>query len=210
MNWSFETKMLLAMVGGTLLVVFGIAFLLGKGGTTSSTGTIDQKILIRDDSHVLGKADARVTIVEFSDFQCPACKTAQPMVSQILKKYPDQVRFVYRHYPLPQHEFSQVAAQAAEAAGAQNKFWEMLDVLFERSPDLSKEKLFGYAKDLGLNMDQFTRDFESSVVSQKIVSDRDDGNKTNLDSTQTFFINGSKLKSGIVLDEFVREINTRL
>lgn len=192
---STETKILVAIIGATLLVVGGAAMLLGgKSDTsTSSTTTVDAKILVTPDSWKIGTDSAKVTLVEFSDFQCPACKGAEPVVTQIQDKYKDKILFVYRHFPLPVHEFAMDAAVAAEAAGKQGKFWDMRDKLFKISPDLGRDKLIAAAKDIGLNTDEFTKDLDSQDLRQKVLNDESDGTKAGVDATPTFFINGAKL-----------------
>ncbi len=202
MNLNLETKIFLGVSLGTLLAVILAGVLLGKGNTV--------QMIIPENSNSIGPNDAKVTIVEFSDFQCPACKAAQPTVTAVLQKYKDKIRFVYREFPLPSHEFGMVAAQAAEAAGLQNKFWEMHKLLFEKSPDLSKDKLFEYAKSLNLDIDLFTKDFDSESVKASIAKDQYDGNAAGVDATPTFFINGTKFSGVLSLAQFEQEINSRL
>lgn len=209
MNISLETKIFIGIAVGTLLLIGLAAFLLGKN-TSSVPVVVDQSILINTNSHSIGSADAKVTVVEFSDFQCPACKAAEPVVQKILDEYKDKIRFVYRNYPLPSHQYGMVAAQAAEAAGLQNKFWEMHKLLFEKSPDLSRELLFEYAKSLNLDMDKFTKDFDSGAVKEAISKDQNDGNLVGLDATPTFYINGVKFTGVLSLSKFETEINSRL
>jgi protein-disulfide isomerase len=209
-NLSLETKIFLAILGATAILVAGAAALLGKGGTVASSQVVDQALLTRSGSHALGPDNAKVTVVEFSDFQCPACKEAEPTVEQVRQKYQDQVRFVYREFPLPAHEFALPAAQAAEAAGLQGKFWEMHDKLFQISPDLSRDKLIEAAKSLSLDVNKFTTDLDSDQVRQTVLNDQADGNKVGLEATPTFFINGTKFTGGLTLSEFQKEIDSRL
>lgn len=210
MNFSFETKMFIGVGLGTLLLVGLAAFTLGKGKPSSPAVLASAAVLVPENVHSVGPHDAKVTIVEFSDFECPACKVVEPTVQSVLSGYKDKIRYVYRYYPLPSHEFGMVAAQAAQAASLQGKFWEMHKVLFEKSPDLSKDQLFSYAKDLGLNMDQFSKDFGSDSVKKAIAKDQDDANAVGLEATPTFFINGTKFTGGLTLFQFEAEINSRL
>ena len=193
---SNETKIFLGIITGTLVLIFGAAFFL-----TQPKKPVDTSFLL---------SDAKVTVVEFSDFQCPACKAAEPVVVEILNKYKDKIRFVYRNYPLPSHEFGQIAAQAAEAAALQNKFWEYHDKLFEKSPDLKKENLLTIAKDLGLDLDKFTKDLDSDAVKQKVADDQADGNRAGVTATPTFFINGTPFPGVLSLSQFQQEIEARL
>ena len=195
-----EIKIFLGIIIGTLVLVFGISFLLGQGGGNSNTA---QDLLVRPDSWKIGTASAKVTVVEFSDFQCPSCKAAEPEVDNILAKYKDQIFFVYRHFPLPAHEFAFGAAEAAEAAGFQGKFWEMQSKLFDISPDLSTDQLKKSAADLGLDMNKFNKDLDSDPVRQKVLSDQADGNKIGVDATPTFFVNGKQLVGVSNLDSTI-------
>lgn len=193
---SNETKIFLGVIGGILLLIFGVAFLLGgKNPVTSPSGSTaaSEKLLIRPDSWKEGSDSAKVTVVEFSDFQCPSCKAAEPVVESLINKYGPNLRFVYRHFPLPSHQFAFGAAEAAEAAGLQGKFWEMKAGLFKESPDLGKDKLVQLAKDLGLNMDKFTKDFDSDAVRQKVLNDQNDGNNLGVNATPTFYVNGAQI-----------------
>lgn len=195
-NISTETKVFGAIIGATVILVVGAALTMGgkgsEGPVTLGGQTVSQDILVRSDSWSEGTSSAKVTLVEFSDFQCPACKAAEPGVESLRSKYRDQIRFVYRHFPLPAHQFAIDAGVAAEAAGKQGKFWEMHNKLFDISPDLTRENIISGAKDLGLNVDEFTKDLDSDVLRQRVLADQSDGNKANVDATPTFFINGTR------------------
>ncbi len=145
-----------------------------------------------------GSVMAKVVLVEYSDFQCPACAAYFPYVKQISNKYSDKVLIVYKNYPLPQHQQSKLAATYAEAAGNQGRFWEMHDKLFENqdkwSDNNNAEEIFkGYARELGLNETKLAEDIKSSAIENKIEKDIDSGNKSGVDRTPTFFLNGKKL-----------------
>lgn len=189
---STENKILLGVIGATLAIIVGSALLLGGKPSTSSTSTVDRNILVRADSWKEGTGSAKVTLVEFSDFQCPACKAAQPEVKSTLEKYKGNIEFVYRHFPLPAHQYAFDAAVAAEAAGKQGKFWEMHDQLFVISPDLDRNHLIQAAKDINLNIDQFSADLDSQELRQKVANDETDGNKAIINATPTFFVNGQR------------------
>lgn len=194
-----EIKTFIGIVVGTLVLVFGAAILLGR--TNPSTPTVtDQKQLVKADSWKIATDSAQVTLIEFSDFQCPSCKAAQPVVESILTKNPGKINFVYRHFPLPSHEFGFMAAEAAEAAGLQGKFWEMHDKLFELSPDLKKENLLTIAKELGLNLDKFNSDLDSDSVRQRVLNDQTDGNSLGVNATPTFYLNGTQLVGSSALE----------
>ncbi|MBI3559060.1 thioredoxin domain-containing protein [Candidatus Gottesmanbacteria bacterium] len=200
-----EIKIFSGIIAGTLILIFGAAFIF-----TQPKKPVDAGFLVRGNSFVLGASEAKVTVVEFSDFQCPACKSAEPIITAVLTQYKDKIKFVYRHYPLPNHEFAMIAAQAAEAAALQNKFWEYHDKLFEKSPDLSRENLIILAKDLNLDMDKFTKDLDSDVVKQKVADDQADGNRAGVNATPTFYINGTQFTGVLPLSQFQQEIEKRL
>jgi len=140
-----------------------------------------------------GNVTAQVTIVEFSDFQCPACKTAQKTINEILKEYGGKVSFYYRNYPLSFHANSFIAAEAAEAANEQRKFWEYHDILFANQNNLDKESLKKYAKDLGLDTEKFNSELDSEKYKSAIEKDIADGNSLGVPGTPVFFINGRQV-----------------
>lgn len=147
-----------------------------------------------------GNREAPVTLIEYSDFQCPACGAFVPIVERLLEEYPDNLKLVYRHFPLVQiHRNAIDAARAAEAAGKQGKFWEMYDKLFEMQDDWSedgspKDKFESYAEELELDKDKFEDDFKSKEVEDEVNNDLFMANRLRLNSTPTFFLNGVQLK----------------
>lgn len=163
---------------------------------------------VSDPDWIKGKKDAKVVVVEYSDLQCPACAAYYPLTKELLKLYGEQIGFVYRHFPLRNiHSNAQISAQVAEAAGVQGKFWEMHDLLFERQAKWAEEKdpkpLFeGYAKELGLNVEQFKTDLESEKVASEVENDFQSGLKSGVNATPTFFINGKKIQNPRTFEEF--------
>jgi protein-disulfide isomerase len=143
-------------------------------------------------SAVRGPANAKVTIVEWSDFQCPFCARAVPLVDQILEAYPNDVRFVFKNYPLPFHKSAMPAAKAAVAAGKQGKFFEMHDKLFESYNALSDAKFEEIAKEIGLDVAKWKADMESPEVQAQVVEEMKEAGKVGVRGTPTFFINGKK------------------
>lgn len=210
MNLNLETKIFLGVSLGTLLAVVLAGVLLGKGNTSSPEVLASAQVLIPENSNSIGPSDAKVTIVEFSDFECPACKTAEHTVQKVLEEYKDKIRFVYRNYPIPTHEFGMVAAQAAQAASLQGRFWDMHKILFDKSPELSKDKIITYAMSLGLDAAKFAADMDSDAVKASVVKGQDDGNAVGVEVTPTFFINGTKFSGALSLAQFEQEINSRL
>jgi protein-disulfide isomerase len=150
-------------------------------------------------SPVRGQADARITLVEFSDFECPFCSKAAAKIEAIQQAYPKDVRLIYKQYPLDSHPHAKIAAAAALAAHAQNKFWPMHDKLFANFNKLSQESIVQIAKDLNLDMTKFQADMHSPKTTQTILKDVNDGEKAQVDSTPTVFINGRRYNGPIEL-----------
>lgn len=141
--------------------------------------------------HVRGSATARVTLVEYGDFQCPYCGDAYPVVHELLDRFEIQLRFVFRHMPLTDlHPRALAAAQAAEAAGAQGRFWEMHDRLFEHQRELADSDLLAHAEALGLDVGRFAQDLEDRVHLERIEDDYRSGARSGVPSTPRFFVNG--------------------
>ena len=145
----------------------------------------------RDHSH--GAPDAPVTVVEYGDFQCPHCAMAHGIVEEVLQHAGPMMRFVYRHFPLPgMHPQAVIAAQAAEAAAAQGKFWEMYDVLFLNQDALDPDDLIGYAAAIGLDTRRFVDDMERGTHAARVEDDLDSGMRSGVTGTPAFFINGER------------------
>lgn len=141
--------------------------------------------------HLLGPPHAAVTVVEFGDFECPNCKQAAPAVKLLLERFEERVRFVFRHFPLEEvHPHALMAAQAAEAAGAQGKFWPMHDLLFENQTHLKPQHLHGYAERLGLDMARYTAETDDEIYLQRVREHMDSGRRSGARGTPTFFVNG--------------------
>ncbi|HKJ23949.1 MAG TPA: thioredoxin domain-containing protein [Myxococcota bacterium] len=142
------------------------------------------------ESPVRGAADAKVTIVEFSDFQCPYCGRVKPTLTKLLEEYPDDVRVVYKHLPLSFHKDALPAAKAAVAAGKQGKFWEMHDALFEHQRELGDETYLEIARELGLDVEQFEKDYKSAPVATEVAHDMNEARRLGVTGTPGFFVNG--------------------
>ncbi|HKS11037.1 MAG TPA: thioredoxin domain-containing protein [Pyrinomonadaceae bacterium] len=146
-----------------------------------------------DDQPVKGNAKALVTIVEFTDYECPSCARQHPVLEKIVSEFGDRVRLVVRDFPLSQHANARKAAEAAEAAREQNKYWEYAAVLFRNQADLSVDKLRQYATDLGLDRARFDASLDSGKFAEKVQRDVVDGHKLGLNGTPTLFINGKRI-----------------
>ncbi len=200
----------------TLLLLVGAAFMLGgEKAEETQVATADKTKLIGERRNAVGSESAKVTIVEFADFQCPACGTAHPIVKQILEEYGDRIQYIYRHFPLPGHKNARIAARAAEAAGAQGKFFEMHNMLFETQqewsePNNPQEIFVGYAQSLGLDTAAFAEDMGDDVLSQAIQNDVNAGIELGVNSTPTFYINGKQYPGVLSYDNFKQIIDKEL
>lgn len=172
------------------------------------------KVDISNEGWVRGDKNASVTIAEFSDLQCPACKSYDPIIKQALKEFDGKVKLLYKHYPIPSHKNGVSAAKAAEAAGVQNKFWEMHDQLFDKQEEWSvldaaafNDKLLVYANDLNIDTEKFRKDLGDKELEKKITQQQDEGVNLGVNSTPTFFINGEKIENAPqTYDEFKKLI----
>lgn len=163
-----------------------------------------------DDDPAMGPANAPVTIVEFSDFQCPFCGRVEPTVKQVLEKYKDKVRFVYRDFPLSIHPYAPKAAEAAQCAHAQGKFWEYHDALYADQSKLTVADLESTAGRLGLKADEFKTCLESGKFTAEVNKDVADATKAGVNSTPSFFINGIPLVGAQGFDAFAQVIDQEL
>jgi protein-disulfide isomerase len=162
------------------------------------------------DSPTFGPADARVTIVEFIDFQWPHCKAAGPTVKKLLTIYKDEIRLVIKNFPYAYRDYAIIAAEASLAARDQGKYWEMHDLLISRSPKLDRESLIQYARELGLDVVAFTESIDAKKHAQTIERDRELTFKLAIFSTPTFFINGRKFVGDRPLEYFRKIIDEEL
>ena len=145
--------------------------------------------------HIEGKTSATITLVEYGDFQCSHCGEAYPLIKKLIKEFHDELLFVFRNFPDETHPESMIAAQAAEAAGLQNKFWEMHDLIFEQQEQLTEDNLIYFAESLNLNVHQFENDRNSQNVLSKIESDIESGIRSEVEGTPTFFIDDKRLEN---------------
>jgi protein-disulfide isomerase len=141
---------------------------------------------------VKGPDKARVTLVEFSDFQCPFCTRAVGITNDIMKMFPNDVKFVFKQFPLDTHSEAEFGAEAALAAQAQGKFWEMHDRLYAGFPDISRNRVMGYAKQIGLDVNRFTADLDSHKFAARVHAEENEGINAGVSGTPTFYINGRK------------------
>lgn len=191
MTLTSESKFFLGILGVTVAIVAGAAILFSR--PPAPIPTVAKEQLVPEVAARKGNPEAKTVLVEFSDFQCPACLAAKPFVDAVVTNYPDELLFVYRHFPLDQHPQSVPAARAAEAAKQQGKFWEMYDALFAAQAELSEETIVRLARELGLRMEAFNHDRASATIAAIVEKDRTDAISFGVNSTPTFFLNGQKL-----------------
>ncbi|MGH7498416.1 MAG: DsbA family protein [Gemmatimonadales bacterium] len=161
--------------------------------------------------HILGPPNAPVTLVEYGDFECPNCAAAYPVIRGMVDSLGDRLRFAFRHFPIVlSHDHAQKAAEAAEAAGAQGKFWEMHDVLFQHQDDLDRESLGAYARMLNLDVERFSNELFGDVHADRVYRDVDSGQSSGVSWTPTFFLNGERYPIARDLDGLVRAVTQRV
>ncbi len=188
------------------LIIWGLIAAEKKSASESAQLVLPTEIVESD--HSRGNVNASTTLVEYGDFQCPACGAYYPMVEKTLADVgPNNVRMVFRNFPLQQHENAVPAAMAAEAANFQGKYWDMFHVLYERQDSWAtstdpKAVFTGYAKELGLDTTKFASDYESAAVKEKISLDYKGGVKAGINATPTFFVNGKQITNPSSIDEF--------
>ena len=195
------------IVGGITLAIFLGIILVAQTQQTQKPLllNLDQANFVSSHTYTKGPKDAPITLVEFSDYECPACKSYFPIVEQLAATYPNDIYVAFRQFPLPQHTQAFPAAVAAQAAGSQGKFWEYSTVLFDNQPNFTKADLIKYAGQVGLNVDQFTKDLDDPKYTTQVNEDMALGNSTNLQFTPSFFINGK-----LVTTDLETEIKTEI
>jgi protein-disulfide isomerase len=204
----------LLVIGGAIWGIVKLASSQNPGsGINITTGSIAP---VTDSDWVKGNKDAKVTLIEYSDFQCPACGIYFQILKPLDKDLGDKVRFVYRNFPLSQHANAKVAASAAAAAAKQGKLWEMHDLIFENQDKWSnlsnaeaKNTFAQYAQSLKLNIDTFRKDMDAKDVADKINNDSQSGITAGVNSTPTFYLNGKRIQPNSY-DEFKSLINQAL
>lgn len=171
------------------LLVGGMIYAVNKNTPTSSGSATGETLT---SGHMTGASNAKVTVTEFGDYQCPACKATEPAMEQLRSMYKGKsVAFVFKNYPLTTlHQYAYGAALAAEAAYTQGKFWQMHDELYQLSPNLDSANLTKAAQTVGLNMKQFQTDQKSATVKARVDKDIAYGNSLNVSGTPTIYING--------------------
>lgn len=212
---SQETKILAGIGIITAALVIGAAFLIGGGSNQTQNLTPSQEqLLVRGDSNKISTPSAKLTIVEFGDFQCPACGQANPIVERILKDYKTKINFVFRNFAFLGQE-SNFAAQAAECAGEQGKYWEYHNFLYshqngENEGAFTKDKLKTFARTLDLAGAQFDLCLDSDKTLDKVLNDTSDGKALGVNSTPTFFFGTEKVPGVLSYENFKTRIDSKV
>jgi len=175
---------------------------------THRTASHQLAVPVHENDHILGMGTARVTLVEYGDFECPACGLAYPIVKEVTARLGADVRFVFRHFPLTTvHVRAERAAESSEAADSQGRFWPMHDLLYEGQDELEDEDLIRYAHELELNTDQFVRELAEGLHRSKVRHDFMGGVRSGVNGTPTFFINEVRYDGPFDLDKLLNAID---
>jgi protein-disulfide isomerase len=175
-------------------------------GRASSPQGINPLLLAADDDPTLGNPDASLVLVEFADFQCPFCRESFPILRELLIKYPNDVYFIYKDFPVEQiHPLAFFAAQAGQCALEQNRFWPLHDKIYINQDRLSQELLFQLAREVGVDMSAFTQCMQEERYAQEVADDFQAGLDLGVSGTPTFFVNGRKI-AGVVPQEAWEQI----
>jgi protein-disulfide isomerase len=195
------------LIGGIALIIvllFGYYFYAVSNGVAAPV----KDIIVSDTDHVRGALDGKVTLVEFGDFQCPACGAYEPIVRQVIKDNPAILKVVFRHFPLTQiHQNALLAAKASEAASIQGKFWEMHDMLYDNQKTWAdtinaRQFFLTYAVTLKLDVTKFTTDMDSPGVEAKVLAEYKEGTQLGIQGTPTFFVNGKMIQNPQSVEAF--------
>jgi protein-disulfide isomerase len=169
------------------------------------------KPAVNSTDHIQGNKNALLELVEYGDYQCPHCGRAYPVIKEVQKAMGDNLKFVFRNFPLSDaHPDAFNAAEAAEAAGLQNKFWEMHDIIYENQELLEWKNLFAYAKKIGLDGARFKDDIEKERVTGKVENDFESGVRSGVNGTPSFFINGEKYEGNWSAEELTEYLTSQL
>lgn len=174
------------------------------------------EVTVSSTDHVRGAKEGTVTLVEFGDFQCPACGAYEPLVRQAMEDNKTILKVVFKHFPLTQiHQNALPAAKAVEAAGMQGKFWEMHDMLYDKQKEWSeslnsRDYFLTYATTLGLDTKKFVADMASSAIEEKILAEYKEGTELGIQGTPTFFVNGKMIESPRSLEDFDKAISAAI
>ncbi len=205
------------IIGVVLVVVISIAGLIKLASSSGSSSSLGIKVPPISKSDITkGNPEAKVTLIEYSDFQCSACAAYYPLIKQLFSDFGDKIYFAYRFFPLTSiHKNAMISSQAAYAANLQGKFFEMHDMLFQTQTswvqtDSAAETFAAYAKKLGLDSDKFKKDMNSNEAKNYVANSQNQATAIGINSTPTFFVNGRQLINPRGYDEFKKIIDNEL
>lgn len=210
-----ELKLIILVVGVVIVaLVAGFFLMQDQQKNAPKVAANNLEALNRETPNVKGNKDSQIVITEFADLQCPACAQANPAVEQLVEEYKDKVKFVFRHFPLNIHPNGKDASYAAEAAGAQGKFFEMANLLYQKQSEWSTlpdpySQFTVYVRELGLNEEEFASTYRNDERKARVAQDTADGNVLGVSATPTFFFNDEQITVGGV-GELRRKIEEAL
>lgn len=220
-----RNALFIGVVVGTLLLLVGGVYFFSKGGGPSKGKQIGDEILIPKGTYITGgikegkyqpaKQNAKAVLVEFGDYQCPACGAYNTLTVKLLEEFNGKMNLAFRNFPLSQHANGLVSSYAAEAAGIQGKFWEMHEKLYKNQEQWAnstdaKSIFTGYAKEMKLDLAKFAADMDSASVKEKVSKDSADGNLVGITGTPTYFLNGYKIENPGSYEDFKKLIEEAL
>jgi len=221
-----DRKLQMWLIGGFIVVIIVVVIIAalasGNGAASNSDFTATTVPAITSADHITGDATSSVSVIEYGDFECPACGEWEPLMEQLRQTYGSRVEFVFRNFPLYQiHPFAMIGAQAAEAAALQGQYWQMHDLLYKDQAqwtantsltpaDVVSQFFNGYAQSLGLNVTQFDTDINSSAVQARVQRDITTGNAADINHTPTFFVNLTQIPNPTGLAQFEQVIDAAL
>ena len=171
--------------------LYSSADLLETDTVSTNTPSVTLALPLQPTDHTQGPEHARVTVLEYGDFECPSCKVAAPTIKMLLDQFPNQIRFAYRHFPQEvAHPHALLAAEASECAAAEGKFWPMHDLLFRNQAHLKEKDLQRYALELELDPARYTAEMDDHIYLQRVREHIDSGLRSHIRATPTFFVNG--------------------
>ncbi|MDQ3239580.1 MAG: DsbA family protein [bacterium] len=210
-----ESKVIIGVVVTTVIVLIAGVMVMSSSQPPVPSAKVETSTTLHGDAYSKGPKDAKVKIAEYADFQCPACAVSFPIMKEIISDYGDKIYFEYHHYPLKQHAWSQVSAEAAEAAGAQGKFWEYHDMLYAKQNDWAESKdaksIFSkYAAELKIDQKKFDEDLKNNTHRQKVLNSFNRGNTLSVQATPTYFVNGVRYEGGLNKEDWKKIIDPLL
>lgn len=208
---SFEKKIISGVVIFSVLIVAIAALFINKSSLNSQPINKEQSkeiLTVKKDDWIKGQPNSPITVVEYLDFECEACRVYYPITKRLKEEYGDKVSFVVRYFPLPGHKNSMTSAMAVETAGKQGKFWEMHDILYDNQITWGEKQItdpalfIEYAKQIGLDMEKYKNDIGSQEIKDRINRDKNSATSLGIQGTPTFFINGEKIPNPKGYEDF--------